>query len=134
TGLKPLHAELLRPQQAFNLALVEAFAQIFSASPSREPALSGWAVRSLEPLTDPTAWQLSTTMGGPAGLAEIELKRRWVRGVSPHLGAFFDRQRRWNELAISAAKLASEGSAHLERAHHLIGAMKQQTCTVTTGA
>ena len=125
-GFKPLHHEMLRPQQAFNREFAEVLGRVAGAAPTGDGSLAAWAAARLEPLCDPARWQVSSHREWPAGRAANAVKRAYLETIGPLVGPFHLRQREWNEAATRAVLLAARWDfSGLSEAHRLLGRLKR---------
>lgn len=109
-GLKPFHAEALRPQAAFNIEVTAILEHLTTyRGTGRLRDVSDWVRRRLTPLSDPMAWTVqshrSKVMGGAIAMA----KQSWLKAVSPTLREMLSVQAEWNKAAIDGMALAGSG-------------------------
>jgi GT2 family glycosyltransferase len=96
-GLKPLHTELLRPQEGFNRSLVRVleYLTVHRSLGLRED-LEPWIRTQLENGVSPTRWQVRShrahTLGSLVGLA----KKSYLTALGPLLVGVLRGQAEWN--------------------------------------
>ncbi|MHB8872556.1 MAG: rhamnosyltransferase WsaF family glycosyltransferase [Myxococcaceae bacterium] len=105
-GLSPLHIEVMRPQFRFNIELVEVLAALEG---QRGAAAGGsgapWR-RRLEPLADPSRFSVEGHRKKLAGGAVRLAKQSWLKALGPLARPVLERQRRWNQEALSVLEAA----------------------------
>ena len=128
-GLKPFHFEMLRPQTAFDHALVRAFRDVIEArkSGAARPELAQDLEDELATLTNPVRWRIDGHRRGAAGRAIGSLKRLYLRGARPLLQGVFERQQRWNELAVKACGLAARKEVTTDASRALLAELRSLT-------
>jgi GT2 family glycosyltransferase/glycosyltransferase involved in cell wall biosynthesis len=100
--LRPLHAEMLRPQYFFNVALVRVVEELVAGIVSGQSDPAAYLRRSLEPLADPMTWRVTSHRRGEVAAAIIAGKKGYLTAATPLFGELLAVQHRWNLAAIEA--------------------------------
>jgi GT2 family glycosyltransferase/glycosyltransferase involved in cell wall biosynthesis len=100
--LRPLHAEMLRPQNFFNASLVTIFEELRAGIVSGKPDPSAYVRRNLEPLANPMTWRVVSHRRGKLAAAIIAGKKRYLSAATPLFAELFSVQHGWNLAVIEA--------------------------------
>ncbi len=104
-GLRPFHAEMMRPQRIFNEQLVDLLNAMVSRA-WRKDLINKF--RLLSTLTDPTRWQVQSHRTRLAAQAVELAKRSYLSAGRGVLAPLLARQRDWNECVVGLLRLCLE--------------------------
>ncbi len=127
-GLKPFHIEALRPQRAFNEAVLEVVDRLVTRGQAQaRGAMDGWVKARLEPLADPAQWRPA---GGHrrnvAGAAARLAKGSYLGVMGAPLRGLLEGQRRWNGAIVEAlARVASGREVNEEEGRALVARLSK---------